>query len=55
MQTRRMFTFNPENEELEHVLELQTTETSLQEHLRIKYKRVTHPVSDGHGLHNQIV
>ncbi|GAU93380.1 hypothetical protein RvY_05332 [Ramazzottius varieornatus] len=55
VKTRRVFTFNPEAEELEHVLELETTETKLQEHLRIKYKRVTHAVADGHAhghLHN---
>ncbi|OQV24243.1 putative THAP domain-containing protein 4 [Hypsibius exemplaris] len=45
---RRTFTFDPATEELEHVMEMQTTRTALTEHLRIKYKRDTHQVPDAH-------
>ncbi|XP_055338062.1 peroxynitrite isomerase THAP4-like [Paramacrobiotus metropolitanus] len=46
VRTRRTYKYDPEKEELEHIMEMETKKTPLTEHLRIKYKRATHTSSD---------
>jgi len=48
IKNRRTFIYDPSTEELEHVMEMETSCTALTEHLRIKYKRAVCKVRDGH-------